>query len=204
MIFIPLKKDDMKKRGYMKKIIFTMLVISMVMGLVVCPVQAEEIKTYFDTAPKAIPANLIISGSAIEGQNTSHIIRNNTAINGAEIYTVSDIPESELNNIWYVFGGSGISATLNGGKYLNLNNFEAGKTYVYQAKVKNTSVDSNVIPYYGIANTNNRHGYAYAVGSNYYGKSGMAVTSTEWVNFRDTITFSDTWNETANGYLGQV
>ena len=88
---------------------------------------------------------------------------------------------------------------------MNLDYYKAGTTYVYKAKVKNASEDSTLTPYYGIAiPAKNTYGYSDAVGSNEYGKDGMPIISTEWTEFKATITFPEKWNEASmDGAVGQ-
>lgn len=161
-------------------------------------VAVRDIKDYTDTAAKAIPANLINNAWAIDGQASREITRTTAVDNSYEQYTANaDNPKENI----YTFHGNLIYAknALNSdgeslGKYLNLDGFKAGKTYVYQASVKN--MNENYTPYYGIAHPNNQGGNDNNIGSNIYGKTGMAVTSTDYTLFRDTLTYPETYDST--------
>lgn len=165
----------------MKKLISAALAVSMICAMSVCCIAADEEKGYFDTPKKAIPKNLMTSGMAIDGQASTAIGRKTEQSNLYEQYTVA---EPDPNDNVYTFHGSLIAANnesnskeFSSYKYLSIDKFEAGKTYVYQAMVKNMNEDYT--PYYGIAHPNGIGGTANNIASNTYGKTGMAVTSTD-------------------------
>ena len=154
---------------------------------------AEDITEYFDTAPKAMPANLITSASVLNNNGGNASMASVPGVGYK--YTAT---EKTQNNPWNVFCPTAFYARNSKGTNtaVNLDYYKAGTTYVYTAKVKNVSEDTTLTPYYGIAiPTKNTYSYNDATGSNEYGKDGMAVTSTDWMDFKATITFPDDWNE---------
>ena len=148
---------------------------------------------YADYVTPAKPVNLITNSNVLNNNSGNATIATETGVGYK--YTAT---EKTQNNPWNVFCPSALyarnsKATNNG---LDLDYYKAGATYVYTAKVKNASDDTTLTPYYGIAiPAKNDGSYNNAIGSNEYGKDGMAVTSTDWTDFKATITFPTTWNE---------
>ena len=141
---------------------------------------------YHDTEPKAIPENLFKSAAYW-----------NAANDGNSTYVKYDTSGSDINievigtgtNRWWVFGGMSIKAK---GSVLDFGGFKAGKTYVFQSMVKRLSGE-DAIPYYGFALNNGNYNYVTTPATDTYGKDGMAVTSTDWMLFRDTLTVPENY-----------
>lgn len=179
----------------MKKIISFLIAMSMTVSLATINAAADDDENiqgmYTDTEAQAIPENLITDSNVIN-VNLGNCAR--SQITGAEVYT-----QTKYNaKPWNIFPAGAIKAKISGGKHVNLDSFKAGTTYVFKANVKNMSEDTTLIPNYGIAIApRNQYSYDAAKGSDTYGKIGMPVTSAEWMEFKDTITFPITWKETS-------
>lgn len=186
--------------SYFKK--FTTVALSLMLMMSTVPAYAEgESADYSDYVPGQIPENLIISSGVLNNNGGNARFGNITG--GGYKYTVT---ENTRTGAWNVFPPSALIAENSGGNgTINLDYFKAGATYVYTAKVKNASEDTALTPYYGIAiPAKNSYSYFDAVGSNEYGNDGMPITSTEWTDFKATITFPENWNEASkDGAVGQ-
>lgn len=152
---------------------------------------------YADTEPNEIPANLMTSHYAVDGANDNiSIERNDRLVSGEERYTMKNNTGNSWTN-YSGFLGCLIVAKNSGGKYLSIDNFKAGTSYVYQAAVK--SYDLEKTAYYGITqNTTKTY-------TTEYGNKGMKVTSADWMRFCGTIAIPSTFDEnTTSGWNGQV
>ena len=161
------------------------VVLSLIIGTSGMTVSAIEENVYLDYIPEEIPENLILSAD-----NWSNVVY-------MPEYVKYQASGSDLNmevlqtntNRWWVFGGMSIPAK---GKILDFGGFKAGKTYVFQSMVKRLSGE-DAIPYYGLAVGDGKYNYATTPATDIYGKDGMAVTSTDWMPFRDTLTIPENY-----------
>lgn len=183
----------------MKRFKITMFTAIMLIMNTCCIAANAENDNFSDYIPKEKPANLIIDAKAI---NT----RNSAAISAVVTDDYAEYTMTNNQKQWNVFCGASIAAKLNSGSYLNLDYFKKSTTYVYSARVKNTGTDSEKIPYYGVAiRTKKDTSFDSSIGSNEYGKEGMAVLSADWVDFKATVTFPDDWDETVkSANYGQI
>lgn len=152
---------------------------------------------YTDTAPNEIPANLMTSHKAVDGANdASSIERNDRLVSGEDRYTMKANTGDGWNN-YSGFLGCLIVAKNSGGENLSIDNFKAGTSYVYQAAVK--SYDTTKTAYYGITqNTTKTY-------TTEYGKTGMKVTSADWMRFCGTIAIPSSFDEkSTSNWNGQV
>ena len=182
----------------MKKIISMLLIISMFQSLLIYNIaikeviaSEEKVEDYYDTTPKAIPENLILS-SAYWGNVTYMPEYVKYQASGSDLNM--EVLQTNTNR-WWVFGGMSIPAK---GKILDFGGFKTGKTYVFQSMVKRLSGE-DAIPYYGFALGDGKYNYATTPSTDIYGKDGMAVTSTEWMPFRDTLTVPENYTVTEAG-----
>lgn len=171
----------------------------MLSGIAAINTSAAADARYKDTPKPKIPQNLITSAMAIDGQTSSNATRK--TLSDAEQYTKKSVPDLDV----YQFHGAPIwaknneKADQNQKSYLSSDCFFGGKTYVYQAMVKN--MNPGVCAYYGVANPN---GGQSRICSDTYQSVGMEVTSADWTTFRDTITFPAEYDSSKTGWAGQV
>ena len=177
----------------MKKHLSVLLSLSLVMSpITMLGVHAEGEINYTDTAPKAVPANLITNVSNIDTGNSAAT----SSISG-NIYTLTTTANTQGSANGGYFAPFILSTTVaNASKHINLQHFEQGKTYVFAVKVRKASDDATLTPYFG-------SGISSLLQSNEYGTDGMAVTSTDWITFKSTITTPSDW-DTATGWKNKL
>lgn len=172
---------------------------------------AEDANDYSDYIPNDIPENLIPSYKILQvaaNGASGGFAESNTLMN----LTLAEGKSVDANN-WRIVGGSYFCSGLNKARAdgsdervpLEHDYFEPGKTYVLKTKVKKRNEADSGTPTFGFA-IHGEQGYApqKVIYSSEYGKAGKAVTSTEFEDFADTITFPETWNIESKSYeVGQ-
>ena len=162
---------------------------------------AAEVSCYSDYIPGDVPENLIPSYKVLQIASngvTGSFEESNTLMK----LTLAEGKKVDANN-WRIVGGSYFCSGNNKARAdgsdervpLNHDYFEPGKTYVLKTKVKKKDGTDLGTPTFGFA-IHGDQGFTTSkvIYSNQYGKAGKAISSTEFEDYADTITFPETWN----------